>query len=89
MEEYFILSYVYMMNCHLHLFDLRLPPLAPYIFFSSSHSCSSSSSYPFTFFIVLQCYHEEGNLGYVQSNWLLYVGYCLEASSSLFYVQQV
>ena len=73
-------------------FDLQLTPLAPNIFFCFSHNQGA------VFFLllslqssVLQWYHEGGNLfsEYDQSNWFYYVGYYLEVSSSILYVQEL
>jgi hypothetical protein len=49
-----------------------------------------SSSYSFHFHHVLQWHHEESFFSkYDQPNWLFYIGYYLEVSSSLIYIQEL
>ena len=90
--RYVFLPYVGLI--HFHLFYLQLPPLAPNIFCCFSNHQGAV----FFFFLLLflqssvtQWRNDGGNffLEYDQSNWLFYVRYYLEVSSSLLYVQEL
>ena len=89
----FILPYVGLINSRFHIFQSS-NLLSPNIFFCFSNNQGAV----FFFFLlislassVLQWHHEEGNFfsEYDRSNWLFYVGYYLEVSSSLLYVQEL
>jgi hypothetical protein len=75
-------------------FNFQLPLLVPnmFLFLKSSRTCVLLLLHgtPFTSVIVLQWHHEAGNFfsEYNQSTLLFYIGYYLEVSSSLLYVQE-
>ena len=76
-----------MINCLFHLFQSSASSFSSQyllLFLKSSRSCVLLPTH-FTSAICVQLYNEKDNffLEYVQSNWLLYSGYCSEASSSL------
>ena len=60
------------------------------LFLKSSRSCVLLLPTPFTS-VICQWHNEGGNLfsEYDQSNWLFYVGYYLEVSSSILYIQEL
>ena len=65
--------------------------IAQYLLLFLKSSRSSVFLLPSTLPSVLQWHHEGGNFfsEYCQSNWRFYIGYYLEVSSSLLYVQEL
>ena len=93
MDLWKIIPYVWLKNCSFHLFRSSASSFSSQcllLYLKSFKSCVLLLPTSFTFIICLSIAYKGGNFfsEYEQSKWLFYLGYYLEVSSSLLYVQE-